>query len=121
MEKFIIISAKKSYKYTWVWVVGITGEEPKGYCTSAYKAMRFAYLLKARTGINISENCLARLSQEIAFVKGERMKLANIERFNQAEDSKIEAVAAQQRKEMEQPPKKKQRKPRKSAKVVPLK
>lgn len=121
MEKFIIISAKKSFKYNLVWVVGISGEEPSAYCTSAYKAMRFAYMLKARTGINISENCLARLSQEIAFIKQEQIKIHNIHLLERAADAKIDEVAAQQTKEMmEQQPKKKQRKPRKSAKVVSL-
>ena len=42
----------------------------KMYCTSAYKAMRLAFLLKKRMGLNISDNCLARLSQEIAKAKG---------------------------------------------------
>ena len=42
----------------------------KMYCTSAYKAMRLTFLLKKRLGLNISDNCLARLSQEIAKAKG---------------------------------------------------
>ena len=66
--RVIIASAKKSNKSeNTVWAVAITGEKkPQAYCKSAYKAMRFAYLLKKRTSLNISENCLARLSQEIA-------------------------------------------------------
>ena len=39
------------------------------YCISAYKAMRLAFLLKKRLWLNISDNCLARLSQEIARAK----------------------------------------------------
>lgn len=50
-----------------VWVVYTSADSSdKMYCTSAYKAMRLAFLLKKRMGLNISDNCLARLSQEIA-------------------------------------------------------
>ena len=40
--------------------------ESQAFCNSAYKAMRFAFMLKKRTGLNISDNCLSRLSQETA-------------------------------------------------------
>ena len=54
-----------------VWVVYTSADTAnKMYCTSAYKAMRLAFLLKKRLGIAISDNCLARLSQEIARAKG---------------------------------------------------
>ena len=53
-----------------VWVVYTSGDSSnKMYCTSAYKAMRLAFFLKKRMGLNISDNCLARLSQEIAKAK----------------------------------------------------
>ena len=53
-----------------VWVVYTSADSSdKMYCTSAYKAMRLAFLLKKRMGLNISDNCLARLSQEIAKAK----------------------------------------------------
>lgn len=53
-----------------VWVVYTSADTAnKMYCTSAYKAMRLAFLLKKRLGIGISDNCLARLSQEIARTK----------------------------------------------------
>ena len=53
-----------------VWVVYTSADTAnKMYCTSAYKAMRLAFLLKKRMGLAISENCLARLSQEIARTK----------------------------------------------------
>ena len=53
-----------------VWVVYTSADSSdKMYCTSAYKAMRLAFLLKKRMGLNISDNCLARLSQEIARAK----------------------------------------------------
>jgi hypothetical protein len=47
------------------------------YCTSAYKAMRLAFLLKKRLGLNISDNCLARLSQEIAKAKDSASRVQN--------------------------------------------
>lgn len=53
-----------------VWVVYTSADSSdKMFCTSAYKAMRLAFLLKKRMGLNISDNCLARLSQEIAKAK----------------------------------------------------
>ena len=99
--RVIIISAQKSNKSkNTVWAVAVTGDHyPKAYCKSAYKAMRFAYLLKKRTGLNISENCLARLSQEIKAAAGK---------------------PAQEQQKAEEP-KKKARKPRtKKAQVVAL-
>ena len=69
----IILAAKansgKSTNNVWVVYTGADTAN-KMYCTSAYKAMRLAFLLKKRLGIAISENCLARLSQEIARTKG---------------------------------------------------
>ena len=53
-----------------VWVVYTSADSTdKMYCTSPYKAMRLMFLLKKRMGLNISDNCLARLSQEIARAK----------------------------------------------------
>lgn len=69
----VILAAKansgKSTNNVWV-VYTSDNSSDKMYCTSAYKAMRLAFLLKKRLGLNISDNCLARLSQEIAKVKG---------------------------------------------------
>ena len=50
-----------------VWVVFIEGqEESRQYCKSAYKAMRFMFLLKARTeGARIQDESLKALSQSI--------------------------------------------------------
>ena len=43
-----------------VWVVYTSADTAnKMYCTSAYKAMRLAFLLKKRLGIGISENSFA--------------------------------------------------------------
>ena len=61
-----------------VWVVYTSADTAnKMYCTSAYKAMRLAFLLKKRLGIGISENCLARLSQEIARTKDSASRTQN--------------------------------------------
>ena len=69
----VILAAKansgKSTSNVWV-VYTSDNSSDKMYCTSAYKAMRLAFLLKKRMGLNISDNCLARLSQEIAKAKG---------------------------------------------------
>ena len=53
-----------------VWAVFAQGnEQEKSYCKSPYKAMRMAFLLKKRTGLFISDICLARLSLEIKKIK----------------------------------------------------
>ena len=72
--KVIIVSVVKSNKSeNNVWAVGITGEEQEqAYCKSAYKAMKFAFLLKKQTGFYIEDDSLKMLSEEIA-----RQKAAN--------------------------------------------
>ncbi len=75
MEKReIIVSVVKSNKSdNNVWAVAITGDEqPSAHCKSAYKAMRFMFLLKKQTGIYIADASLAQLSAEIARVKAEQ-------------------------------------------------
>ena len=71
--KVIIVSIVKSNKSeNNVWAVGITGEEQEqAYCKSAYKAMRFAFLLKKQTGFYIEDDSLKMLSEEIAKQKAE--------------------------------------------------
>ena len=66
--KVIIVSVEKSNKSeNNVWAVAITGEEQKqAYCKSAWKAMKFAFLLKKQTGFYISDTSLKMLSEEIA-------------------------------------------------------
>ena len=121
--KVIIVSAQKSNKSeNTVWAVAITGEEnPQAYCKSAYKAMRFAFMLKKQTGLNISDNCLSRLSQEIAGQKAAKAAeiQEKVEEFCE-EHSVDKVLALQPEPKAEQP--KKQRKPRakKSAQVVAL-
>lgn len=76
----VILAAKansgKSTNNVWV-VYTSDNSSDKMYCTSAYKAMRLAFLLKKRLGLNISENCLARLSQEIAKAKDSASRVQN--------------------------------------------
>lgn len=118
--KYIIVSIVKSNNSeNNVWAVAITGEEqPQGYCKSAYKAMRFAFLLKKQTGINIDDKSLKSLSQQIAEIKAQKAeaeakagqeKIAEVaEEF--IESHSVDAVLAQQPEQEEKP--KKQRKPR---------
>ena len=51
------IAKQKSEATAHIWVVSIDGRpHSKVYCKSPYKAMRYAFLLKKRTGLNISDN-----------------------------------------------------------------
>ena len=76
----VILAAKansgKSTNNVWV-VYTSDNSSDKMYCTSAYKAMRLTFLLKKRLGLNISDNCLARLSQEIAKAKDSASRVQN--------------------------------------------
>ena len=76
----VILAAKansgKSTSNVWV-VYTSDNSSDKMYCTSAYKAMRLTFLLKKRLGLNISDNCLARLSQEIAKAKDSASRVQN--------------------------------------------
>ena len=66
--KVIIVSVEKSNRSeNNVWAVAITGEEQKqAYCKSAWKAMKFAFMLKKQTGFYIEDDSLHMLSAEIA-------------------------------------------------------
>ncbi len=117
--KVIIVSSVKSNKSdNKVWAVAITGEQqPQAHCKSAYKAMRFAFLLKKRTGLNISENCLARLSQSIKEAKPAKADALQEIVKDFAESHSVDNILAKP-----EEPKKKARKPRtkKSAEVIAL-
>jgi len=113
MEKReIIVSVVKSNQSdNNVWAVAITGDEqPSAHCKSAYKAMRFMFLLKKQTGLYIADASLSQLSQEIARVKAEQAeagkeKIAEVtEEF--IETHSVDAVLASE------PEKKAKRKPR---------
>ena len=113
MEKReIIVSVVKSNQSdNNVWAVAITGDEqPSAHCKSAYKAMRFMFLLKKQTGLYIADESLAQLSAEIA-----RVKAANAEAGEEkiaevtqefVETHSVDNVLAQE------PEKKAKRKPR---------
>ena len=111
--KVIIVTVVKSNKSeNNVWAVAFTGEEEcKAYCKSAYKAMRFAFMLKKQSGCRINDESLKALSEEIAKLKAESAKAAA-----EAEQP------AEQEAQPEPEAKKKQRKPRKKAepKVVAM-
>ena len=112
--KVIIVSVVKSNKSeNNVWAVGITGEEQEqAYCKSAWKAMKFAFLLKKQTGLYIEDDSLKMLSEEIA-----RQKAAAAEAEQPAEQ---EAQPEVEQPEAEAKPKK-ARKPRaKKAQVEQL-
>ena len=112
--KVIIDSVVKSNKSkNNVWAVGITGEEQEqAYCKSAWKAMKFAFLLKKQTGLYIEDDSLKMLSEEIA-----RQKAAAAEAEQPAEQ---EAQPEVEQPEAEAKPKK-ARKPRaKKAQVEQL-
>ena len=109
----IIVSVEKSNKSeNNVWAVAITGEEQKqAYCKSAYKAMRFAFLLKKQTGFYIEDDSLKMLSEEIA-----RQKAANA--AAEAEQPAAEEVQPEQAEAEAKP--KKQRKPRTNKVAEPV-
>ena len=76
--KVIIVTVVKSNKSeNNVWAVAFTGEEEcKAYCKSAYKAMRFAFMLKKQSGCRIDDDSLKALSEEIAKLKAEAAEKA---------------------------------------------
>ena len=117
--RVIIVSAQKSNKSeNTVWAVAITGDHyPKAFCKSAYKAMRFAFLLKKRTGLNISDNCLARLSHEVAGQKAARAAEFKEKVQEIAESHSVDKVLAQQP-EPQPEQKKKRGRPRKTQQVT---
>jgi hypothetical protein len=80
--KVIIVSVEKSNKSeNNVWAVAITGEEQKqAYCKSAWKAMKFAFMLKKQTGFYIEDESLHMLSEEIAKQKAEAAAKAEAEK-----------------------------------------
>ena len=118
--KYIIISIVKSNNSeNNVWAVAITGEEkPEGFCKSAYKAMRFAFLLKKRTGVMIDDASLKSLSECIAEQKAKEAE-AGQEKLAEVAQEFIESHSVDT--VLEQEPKK-ARKPRKKSesKVVAM-
>ena len=74
----IIISCVQSNKSeNNVWMVCIQGTKSgRNYCRNAYTAMKYAFILKQRTGCPISDNCLTRLSHEIKLKKAQKIQMA---------------------------------------------
>ena len=82
-----------------VWAVYMDGEENQmSYCKSARSAMRFMFLLKSRTGAQISRECLDQLKEaNRAAILAEELKaieeaVHNLEQL--AEDMPLLAVDA---------------------------
>ena len=70
-QNYILAAQVQSNKsQNMVWAVYAQGqEESKGYCKSAWAAMKYAFLLKKQTGLYIADECLKALSAEIKRVK----------------------------------------------------
>ena len=111
--KYIIISIVKSNNSeNNVWAVAITGEEkPEGFCKSAYKAMRFAFLLKKRTGVMIDDASLKMLSECIAEQKAKEAD-ANKEKLAEVAQEFVESHSVDA--VLEQEPKKARKSRKKS-------
>jgi hypothetical protein len=111
--KYIIISIVKSNNSeNNVWAVAITGEEkPEGFCKSAYKAMRFAFLLKKRTGVMIDDASLKKLSECIAEQKAKEAE-ANKEKLAEVAQEFVESHSVDA--VLEQEPKKARKSRKKS-------
>ena len=113
--KVIIVSVVKSNKSeNNVWAVGITGEEQEqAYCKSAWKAMKFAFLLKKQTGLYIEDASLKALSEEIARQKADAAA-AEAERAAEEDEYGIHDKPVAEQPEADAKPKKekKARKPR---------
>jgi len=70
MNSIIISRVQSNKSENLVWMVCIQGtEQGKNFCRNAYTAMKYAFILKERTGCSISDNCLTRLSHEIKMEK----------------------------------------------------
>lgn len=83
METKIIASLVKSNRSdNYVWAVSVTNEdEPKAYCKSSYKALRFAFLLKKQTGFYIEDDSMHTLLEQMAIDKArlQEQKDASVE------------------------------------------
>ena len=91
-----IIVSNKKFQSTDIWVVSINGrEDGKQFCKSAYSAMRYMFLLKRRTGCLISENCLQRLSFEIAKKKKECLEKLEAVKVKFIEEHSVNNILAQ--------------------------
>lgn len=74
MEKQVIVAeiVKSNKSENQVWYVHVTGTdnpELQGYCKNAYKAMRFAFILKQRAQCRIDDESLQQLMLVHALTK----------------------------------------------------
>ena len=99
-----------------VWAVYVQGtEQYKNYCKSAYSAMKYAFLIKAQHGLQISDNCLTRLSHQIAMEKR-----AKAEKIQQVAVELAEKYSVNSVLQIADKPKKKTRKGKKVVKSTKL-
>lgn len=117
--KVIIVSVVKSNKSSNnVFQVAISGQaKAEAFCKSAYKAMRFMFLLKKRTGLNISENCIAYLSNVIKQEQAAKAAALQQKVENLAESHSVDNVLAKAEEQKAEKPKR-QRKSKKAAKTA---
>lgn len=92
METKIIASLVKSNRSeNYVWAVSVTGEEhPQAYCKSSYKALRFAFLLKKRTGFYIADECMKTLLEQMAIDKASHTPTENAPAIEPEPDKKTQ-------------------------------
>lgn len=110
--KVIVAHQYTTKNLVYGWMVGITGEsKDRMFLRSAKKAMGYMFILKNQTGLQISDNCLQRLSHAY---KQERKLQEQKEYMERVANKPLDEEAARQREEeqMAQQPEKKQRKPR---------
>jgi hypothetical protein len=69
-NSILVTNVRSNKSENMVWAVYAQGnEQAKAYCTSPYKAMKYAFLLKKQTGFYINDICLTQLSLEIKRLK----------------------------------------------------
>lgn len=118
--RVIVAQQYTTKKMVYGWMVGITGEsKARMFLRTAKKAMGYMFILKNQTGLQISENCLQRLS--FAYQQEKRLQ-EQMEYMDRAANKVLDEEAERQRKEMQemeaQKPAKKQRKPRSKKNTV---
>ena len=114
-----IIVSNQKFHNTDIWVVSINGrEDGRQFCKSAYSAMRYMFLLKRRTGCMIYENCLQRLSFEIARKRKEGLEKLEAVKEKFIEEHSVDnilakpaAVVAAEKVELPKPKARRGRKP----------
>ena len=90
-----IIVSNKKFQNTDIWVVSINGrEDGRQFCKSVYSAMRYMFLLKRRMGCMISENCLQRLSFEIARKRKEGLEKLEAVKEKFIEEHSVDNILA---------------------------